>query len=1417
MKYRYIARSTSRLSPLLKSTSIVLLASLFRLLLPAQTRPHEEPFQLIPPGVSAKVEKYRDIDQANLRMISKIAVDHFGFMWCASSEGLARFDGYDAKLYRDDAADTLGRAKTAMTSVAVDGEGFVWGASPNGLKRLDPMTGQSRWYMDKPNDTASVGAGDIALLVTAEGELWAGALRGIARFSRESDSFVFFPYPREFSTNSPVPSTTLSPVGLCEIGRSIWVGSMLTGIAEFDRDHHTWKVFKHDSAGGSGPSSNTVYAVCGDRSGALWVGTQIGLERYDPVSNSWRRPGTWGDGGTRIPKGVVYAVAEDDFGGVWIGTGGAGLYRLDQENGHLLHYLHDRADPPALLYNEIPWLNTTRPGGGGQAGQSKSQPPASVVWIPEGIPGASRAIVRKDPYTCVIIRHSEGKIAPAVRALVLDTCGRVWAGLVNDSSPVGIFDMKTRKCRWYAGPRGIARVGRLQDGSIMATTRNAKVWMLDLDRDTFFPVATDLSALSFLEDKDGSVWLGCDKDGMTYLASLDRRTGRYTIYPRQDSSRANLQEVKVTRICEDSRGNLWYGTAGAGLIRFDRERKTYRRYSAGAGSPEALVDNSVITLIPDSAGRLWVGTQAGLDLMDCDRGTFEHMHSPNPTSELLFREMADDGEGHLWIAALPTFACFTKANRTFRWLPMPDKFGPAPVPWGVAFDPRSRTITMGISGGFFFFSLDNPPAASDPPPVVLTSFNVFEKPYPIGGEIWSLKSITIPHSAGFFSFKFAALDFTNSAKNQYSYRLEGLEPDYVLSGSRRYVSYSNLDPGKYVFRVKGTNSEGIWNEEGTSIDIIVLPPWYRTYLAYGAYALLAGSLFYVMRRFDLKRTALKHSLQMKSFEAEKMREVDQMKSRFFANISHEFRTPLTLILGPLDQLTGRFQEADVQAAITTMRRNGLRLLELINQLLDLSRLDSGNMPLKVRSLDLVALSRPLVMSFISLAERRKIKLVFESGEEEIRAFVDRDKFEKILTNLISNAFKFTREGGEVKVVLRIINGENAEPAHKGAHGRWVEVAVSDTGIGIEAKDSGKIFDRFYQVDSVDMPGQGGTGIGLALTKELVELHKGEITVRSTPGIGSTFIVRFPLGKEQWRPEEMLTEETVPISIETLPIAASLDERRRVNAAEEPDEPSRPVVLIVEDNADVRAYVRGLLQKDYGIEEAENGEGGLEKARGRRVDLVISDIMMPVMDGVQLCRELKDDERTNHIPVILLTARATEDGKLEGLDAGADDYVVKPFDARELAARVKNLLELRRTLWEKYHRQVTLGPAETPVTSTDERFLKRFAENIAQHITDAGYDTEKLAHDMCMSRMQLNRKLRALTGHSTHELVRQYRLQRAAQLLRKKAGNVSEVAYELGFSNLSHFARAFREQFGMLPSEYEANGPEEADNANPREP
>lgn len=606
----------------------------------------------------------------------------------------------------------------------------------------------------------------------------------------------------------------------------------------------------------------------------------------------------------------------------------------------------------------------------------------------------------------------------------------------------------------------------------------------------------------------------------------------------------------------------------------------------------------------------------------------------------------------------------------------------------------------------------------------------------------------------------------------------------------------------------------LWRDTFT---ISVLPPWWRSNWAYGLYGMIVLGLFFVIRKAEMRRLRVKHEREMERFQMEKLKEVDQLKSRFFANISHEFRTPLTLIEGPVRQLRSGEYKGDPSGQYDLILRNSQRLLQLVNQLLDLSKIESGEMKLHARELDIVEVVRGFAASFESLAKQKGINFHIECPEEPIIGWFDHDAIEKIVTNLLSNAFKFTSEGEEV--VLKVIadpslalplvrGGDDISPFTRGRErgGREriekvVTITVSDTGIGIPEEELPHIFDRFYQVDASQTREHEGTGIGLALTKELVELHKGEITVTSEVGKGSIFTVRLPLSMEDFKAEQITDSAPTiyrpsPITNDLPPPVTIVDEQPETDA-------SLPLLLIVEDNADMRKYMRTYLDNSYQVLEAANGDEGLEKAIETIPDLIISDVMMPKMDGFTLCGKLKTDERTSHIPIILLTAKAGTDHKIEGLETGADDYVTKPFDAKELRVRVKNLIEQRHRLRERFRKEGTIALKEIAVTSADERFMKRAMEVIESHISDQNFSAEQFAGEMFLGRMQLHRKMRALTDLSPWQFVRDVRLRRAADLLRKHSANISDIAYQVGYDSPSKFSQAFREEFGKTPSQYQS--------------
>jgi signal transduction histidine kinase/DNA-binding response OmpR family regulator len=626
--------------------------------------------------------------------------------------------------------------------------------------------------------------------------------------------------------------------------------------------------------------------------------------------------------------------------------------------------------------------------------------------------------------------------------------------------------------------------------------------------------------------------------------------------------------------------------------------------------------------------------------------------------------------------------------------------------------------------------------------------------------------------------------------------MEGFDNDWVNSGSRRFVTYTNLNPGEYIFKVKSTNSDGIWNENAKELKVIITPPWWQTPWAIGLYALIFLLGVWGIIKFQTYRTRLQHELKMQEFEAHHLREVENMKSRFFANLSHEFRTPLTLIKGPLEQLiSGRIKE-NLKDYYKMLLRNTEKLQNLIDQLLELSQLEAETIPLNKQNLELVSLLRSFTYSFMPLAEQKFITLSFNSTVDRINVMIDRDKLEKIINNLLSNAFKFTQSGGKISVDLTIEKDNANELAI---------VSISDSGIGIPDEYQSKIFDRFFQMDDDSKGNQTGSGIGLALVKELATLHNWDISVQSIEGEGTVFTLKITLEKTiDFEKENVVTlDSEIKIAKEEY-IFDSIDGEIGEDGNSDKQFTGEPVILFVEDSHDVRNYVYDLFKQDYKVLLAEKAEDGIELALKNTPSLILSDIMMPGMDGIEFCRRIKSDWQTSHIPVILLTAKATSNSKIEGLETGADDYVTKPFNFEELAARIKNLIEQRKHLREKFSKEINIKAESISSNVVDKEFVQKIIDIIEKNLGNEKFDSQMLSEELFVSRSQLNRKLHAVTGQGPGEFIRIYKLKRAAQMIVENRLSITQIAYEVGFGSPAQFTRSFKKYFNCLPSDFTGN-------------
>jgi len=940
-----------------------------------------------------------------------------------------------------------------------------------------------------------------------------------------------------------------------------------------------------------------------------------------------------------------------------------------------------------------------------------------------------------------------------------------------------------------------------------------------------------------LEDHEGRLWFGTEYDG---VYQINRKGQCYPIHHDPTDS-TSISSNTVLYMAQYDSSSIWMGAGLFGLNIYDINRNRNRRfYHDPSDSTTLTEDGYVWTTIQDDNGDIWVGTNGGLCKFNRQDSTFTRISEDinvfglcccskgniwlatqddgfgklNPhTLEMKYyskeqgllnnevNKIFEDHYGDLWLITADELTRFDPETEEFKHYNREKGLPSNSIHWYGSQLSDGYIYLCTKRDGLVFFNpkelVDNP----HPPKVVLTDLKLFNESV-IPGDDSVLKQdisitdkIELSHWQNDLTFVSAALHYSRPEENTYRYMLENYDKDWVDAGTRREFYYTNLNPGKYVLRVQAASSDGVWNREGLSLQVIIHKPWYGTFLAYSVYFLMIAGAVVLVWRNQMRRLRLQHAYQMKQAEAAKLQEVDHMKTQFLANISHEFRTPLTLILGPLDSLMKRIRAHDIKQDIKIIKKNGERLLKLVNQLLDLAKIESGKLSLQLVSLDMVPFVNRVVQTFESQAKLKHIAIHIKSEQSSIQMAVDREKFEHILYNLMSNALKFTPDGGSVWVNIRTIEpDERHQSVSEGDVYTLgsVELSVRDTGIGISPEHLDKIFDRFYQADDSMKHRDASTGIGLALAKELVELHQGRITVESTPGKGSTFTVMLPI-------REILDAEFAEPLVEEAIHEEVIESEEKTSAEDKGKE--KPSILIVEDNADLRHYMTGILDKQYHLIEAEHGKQGMDLAIQHMPDLVISDVMMPEMDGFELCEKLKTDARTSHIPVILLTARADFDSKIQGLETGADDYLVKPFNEKELSVRVRNLIEQRKKLFKRYKNNILMPLSEVAITSADEQFLTRASEIIVKNMEDERFGPEALGKAIGLSRSQLHRKLKVVVNMTTTEFISSIRLRQAAILLEKKAGTIAEIAYQVGFSNPAYFSECFKKQFGCVPSRY----------------
>ena len=1299
---------------------------------------------------------------------------------------------YNKELHQYDVTHYTSRGQHAITNNHVsfihsDRNGNIWIGTQRGLTQID----KESLNQNHPVFSHLLISHSFTTMVETATELWFGTREdGILKFQKNSQHYTFIN-----TQNTPsLKSDNITHLHITKTG-TIMAAFAQNGVQIFTPRLNQWQDISL-----RGQQIEQVYE---DQQNMVWLTTEalgitgFNLETAESEFHYFIDPNQ-----STLPDSERHIFYEDSKGNLWIGTHEGGLNLYDRKRKDFRQFKNNPQDPHSLSTNIVMCITEDHSG---------------QLWVGTGqFQGSLEKVILKDPaFDHLLPRAEAGHISDnIVRAVFEDPQERIWAATKAGRLHVFQNDRQIHVFEQFPTNKGLLTGVNVytimmdRDGYLWLGSKGKGILVSqqplhryrhpqEIRFTNYLPEENDpgsvshINIYSLVQDPGGHIWVGTYGNGLNL--GIKQEDGSYR-FRRYTTANSTLSSNLVRHVLVDQKKRLWVAT-GYGLNLFENNPAEghpirIRNFYASM-APHTMSVNDITHLFEDKEGTLWLATYGGginrLDSLNRDDAYFSKFDEMDGLSNNVVYSITDDSSGnHLWFSTENGLSRFHLRNSTFEIFNSNN---------GLNFDSFSENTvyktTKGtlLFGGFMGIEVIRPSRIEIPKwnkRAELTNFQLFNKAVPIGPDEPLQKSIaytneiTLKHNQNSFSFEFSSMDYMDPVKTQYAYKLDEFDPDWnIVSGDRRAI-YTNLSPGKYLFRVRATNRQGEWITNQRILRITILPPWYKTTWAFLLYSLLIGLLFYIIATTVAKINQYRNELQIE-------KRVNEMKLRFFTNISHEIRTPLTLILGPIEDMLQKDLSNSDKPRLEIIRKNGKRMLQLTNQLLDFRKIQNNKMQLKVRPFELVAFTRSIYESFEPLAQHKKIAYHFSTDLERCEVWADPTKLDTIIYNLLSNALKFTEAEKEVRLHLAI------NPADQ-----QIEITVSDQGRGIAAANLSQLFERYTILSGEEL---AGTGIGLSLSNELARLHHGEIIVASEENQGSTFTLRLRQGKKHFEKDQRIIwcEQNDPIQPMTeLPAEEDLTRGKGVSAIADPLD-KRPSILVVEDNPEIGDYICRSLSPEFSTILAGNGQEALDLLENQNPDLIVSDIMMPVMDGMEMTEKIKGNFSTSHIPIILLTAKSGVEDQIAGVELGADAYLVKPFNAGYLKAMVKNLIEQRRNVIAKFRDNKTIDPSTLKVNSKDEEFLQKLISYVEEnHAED--FTIEELADTLCVSRTVFYNKVKGLTGLSPVEFVRQLKLKIAAHLL-TQGYNVSEAAIKVGFNDARYFSRQFKALFGYLPSKH----------------
>ncbi len=1312
--------------------------------------------------------------------ITSIAYENKGYVWIGTNNGLNRFDGFQIKVYNKQNSNI---SSNDISDVLIDSKNRMWIATlGGGLNLYEPKFDSFKTFKNNPNKPNTLISDNVVTLFEdSKGLIWLGTEKGLCYFNTENFQFVSF--NNQFNNSHIKKSNAITSI-YEDNKNNLWIATFGNGLFRFDRNKKKIEQIISNQI----QIPDFIYVIHPFSSEKILIGTRgSGLLLIDVFSLNCK---DYFKENLALKQKItiVRSLKTDSKKNLWIGTDGNGLLKVEnfsQKNNKIYNYLHNSQLEKSLSGNAIFEI---------------TEDDDENIWIGTAWNGIS-VIDQKNNTELLYGDLVSLKPSPVLSVFKyenflyfgLDGEGLTEFNTNNNTSTY--FNSKNETSESYVNyvqkitqsKDGIFWLGTFKNGLIKFDRKTKQFKQFKHDSEVKNSISFD-DVRDIIEDKKHNLWLATWGGGLNYF---DTKTQQFISYKESATNNKTINNDNIIDLELDG-DKLWIATFGGGLNLFDTQNATFTYFKHNDSDDSTISNNNIFSLYKDSKNYLWIGTSGGgINRMNLENNKIVRFENQEFIKDQIITAIVEDNNNCIWFSTKQGIINYSYETNSFKIFPK------------LLYEFHINAVFKDENGLIYFGGIDgvlkiNPNLVnkkSKPLLVTLTNFKLFNKEVPIGDDgiltqnIRFTQNLVLKHDQDVLTFEFSALEFPFSNTCEYAIKMDNFDKDWRYIGKDRTATYTNLAPGDYVFKVKSREKGSHWGQEYTSISLTILKPFWLSWVAILFYCIVIIFIFYFFRKYIIAWEEMKTNLKLEKINREKDIEIHDLKQQFFTNISHDIRTPITLILGAVNRLKSNdeFEDKNHPSPVSTIKKNSNYLLKLVNELLDLKK--QQQRMLVVTESDFIAFTKEIYLSFSQMSIQKNITFNFETKIPHLNIWFNKNGIKKVLYNLLSNAFKFTKEGSSITLLLSETNTH-------------LQVEIIDQGIGMSRKSLQKIFNRFYKIPNKTVINNDGWGLGLAISKEIIELHNGEILVESKLGEGSKFTIFLKKGNKHFSKENIEFSE---------PTFKEMDNYFTLLQPEESPQPLvdstaiSPIIdktiLVVEDNSDIKSYINQIISPFYFVMEASNGVDAIQIISNKVIDLIISDVMMPQMDGISLTKIIKTNVNSSHIPIILLTAKSSYLNKMEGFDIGADDYILKPFDESLLLSRIKNILKNRELIFKKFKQQNIIPISHIDLNKADLEFMQKIIKVIEQNMSSPELDAKFVSNELAMSHSVLYKKIKAITNMTFVEFVRDYKLKIAKKLITENNFSVQDASLSVGYSDRKYFSKLFKTRFGNAPSDF----------------